>query len=61
MNQNDISNQIQQTNELLQQILCELKALNDISHTISKRLSSGIRMQEPVLVEVEGIVSVVGH
>lgn len=61
MNQDNNSNELQQTNELLTEILSQLKALNETSHAIRERLSKGIRMQEPVLVEVDGIVSVVGH
>ena len=61
MNQNNISNELQQTNELLKEILSELRTLNKTSHEIRQKLSSGIRMQEPVIVEVDGIVSVVGH
>lgn len=61
MNQNIYSNELHQTNEVLKEILSELKALNEASQAIRQKLSNGIRLQEPVLVEVDGIVSVVGH
>lgn len=50
-----------QTNILLSQILEQLKSLNAVSNALLQKTSTGIRVQEPVIVEVDGVVAVVGH
>lgn len=52
---------IDETNKLLYEILQEIKAANTISASLLQRINSGIPVEGPVLVEVDGIVSVVGN
>jgi hypothetical protein len=46
---------------LLAQILDQLKTVNEVCQGILKMTNSGVRIQEPLLVEVDGVVAVVGH
>ncbi len=53
--------QAQETNLLLIQVLDTLQSTNLVATSLLQKANSGIRIQEPLLVEVDGIVSVVGN
>lgn len=57
----DVLTQLNQSNIILMQILQELKTISDVSSCLLHQTTSGIHIKEPVLVEVDGVVSVVGH